>query len=417
MINNISVFQNHDIIKVIISNPIQFNIEVFIVFGLLFFIPNKKLNGDEAFLNRQLTNEVKGLAMLIIIIHHLCRHVVSNANDLILFYDLGYVGVGIFLFLSGFGLMSSLISKGDENFFLKKVIRIYIPFVFMNLIWIFSDYYFLNIHQGIFKNIACIIGIIISDRNYWYIPFLILWYIVFHFVMKLKITNKYKIFILLFVSIIIIVNSTSGNGRGNAFSFPFGIIVALYKDRVEILYNNIKLKKTIVFKLFLICGVLMYFFYLVSNISTRFHLGKLLGVIYIISIGIIYCFYRKSIILEKLSLMILLLVSTTIFSLSDTFIYVSLSIYTLFSIVFVLLIVDNIKLHKTSIFFEFLGEISFELYLIHGALMYSYDFVLYRLPIQISFIIYLIGIILISAILNKLFNSINKKLNHVFINN
>lgn len=410
MFNSIIQYQNHDIEKVIINNPIQFNLELFIIFGALFFIINKKENKPENFLCKNLTNEIKGVAILAIIIHHLCRHTISNTSDLIIFYDLGYVGVGLFLFLSGFGLTSSLIDKGNENFFLKKIFRIYIPFTFMNLVWVILDYYLLNINQGIFKNIGRVIGIIITDRNYWYIPFLIFWYIIFYFVMNLKIDDKLKVVVLIIVSIIIIINPMAGNGRANAFSFPFGVIIALYKDKVKILYNKVKLKRTNNIKLIFVCGLLMSIFYLLGSVIPRFPMGKSVGIFYIISICAMYFFYRKKIILEKISLIILFVISTTMFSLNDTFVYVSLSAFSLFSILFTVFIINNIKLNKISIVFEFLGKISFELYLIHGALMYSYDFILFKMPIQISFILYLIVIICISIILNKLFNSTNKRL-------
>lgn len=413
MIENIFAYQNHDAIKIIINNPLRFNIELFIIIGVLFFIPNKKVINNERFLNKTLTNEVKGLAILMIVIHHLCRHTISNAFDLVAFYDLGYVGVALFLFLSGYGLTSSLINKGNDNFFLKKIFRIYIPFILMNLLWFSVDYYFFHTRSELQMVTDHIFGIIIADRNYWYIPFLIFWYIVFYFVMKLKINNKSKSILMILVSIIIVVNPIFINPRGNAFSFPFGIIVGLYKEQSMYLYSNIiKTKKV---KSVFIIGLLMSIFYYIGSVSLKFHLEETVRLFYILCICIFYFFYNRTMIMEKLSLTILLMISTVMFSFSDIFTFISLSIFSLFSIVFVIIIVDIVKGNKVSVFFNFLGNISFELYLIHGALMYTYDFILYKMPIEISFIIYFVLVVFISKVLNKFFLNINKKLTSILI--
>ena len=71
--------------------------------------------------------------------------------------------------------------------------------------------------------------------------------------------------------------------------------------------------------------------------------------------------------------------------------------------VFVKIIIKD----KIPLVYEYLGKISYELFLIHGAFMYSYDFILYKLPLQYSFFIYMVFIVALSVILKKVFNQVN----------
>jgi peptidoglycan/LPS O-acetylase OafA/YrhL len=67
-----------------------------------------------------------------------------------------------------------------------------------------------------------------------------------------------------------------------------------------------------------------------------------------------------------------------------------------------LLISLMLRFNLYSLFLNWIGEISFELYLLHGMLMYTFDFILFRGDISITFFIYFIFICLSSILLNKI---------------
>jgi peptidoglycan/LPS O-acetylase OafA/YrhL len=73
-------------------------------------------------------------------------------------------------------------------------------------------------------------------------------------------------------------------------------------------------------------------------------------------------------------------------------------------------VIKMISEKQISLFFNFLGKISFELFLVHGALMYSYDIILFRFPLYFSFFLYLGFIIFLSYLLNKLFGVLSRQL-------
>src|SRR4028118_1719433 len=90
------------------------------------------------------TNQMKGIAILIIIIVHVSLWL-GNPGYLSLFSRLGFPSVAIFLVLSGYGIFLSIEKKGLNNFFSKRVMRVYIPFILAmtGKILIF-DYFILN---------------------------------------------------------------------------------------------------------------------------------------------------------------------------------------------------------------------------------------------------------------------------------
>lgn len=67
---------------------------------------------------------MKGIAILIVIIGH-----VGNFSGKTWFTPLGGIGVAMFLFCSGYGVMKSYQAKGLRRFWQNKLIAVYCPFV------------------------------------------------------------------------------------------------------------------------------------------------------------------------------------------------------------------------------------------------------------------------------------------------
>ena len=91
--------------------------------------------------NRGLTDIIKFLSCLMIALHHFSQiRGVEGASNVIYFLFAtqgGYLGVAIFFFLSGYGLMKSEQSKHltIPAFFKKRLIKTYLPAVLVSALW------------------------------------------------------------------------------------------------------------------------------------------------------------------------------------------------------------------------------------------------------------------------------------------
>lgn len=72
---------------------------------------------------------LKGIAIFAVIISH-----IGNFSGKTWFTPLGGIGVALFLFCSGYGLLTSYYQKGLKQFWRNKLISIYLPFAFVEII-------------------------------------------------------------------------------------------------------------------------------------------------------------------------------------------------------------------------------------------------------------------------------------------
>ncbi len=114
------LFLNHDYTKIQVDNPIFLNFCLFLGFGFLILASLRKTVSDKSLSVLQ-TSQMKGLAIIIIIINHLVLHTIESSQGLKIFADAGAIGVSIFLIFSGYGLSISLDKKGTRNFFSTKI--------------------------------------------------------------------------------------------------------------------------------------------------------------------------------------------------------------------------------------------------------------------------------------------------------
>lgn len=94
-------------------------------------------------LTKSTSNCIKFLAALLVAMHHYSQNVVAAGSDNI-FYFLcstqgGYLGVAIFFFLSGFGLMESEQKHhlGLLQFLKKRILKVYMPVLIVTVLWMF----------------------------------------------------------------------------------------------------------------------------------------------------------------------------------------------------------------------------------------------------------------------------------------
>ena len=99
------------------------------ILGMIYLLGMLKVKSDVKWMGKECTVGLKGLAVLMVVWGHIgaCLHV--NGIQFI-----GGVGVSIFLILSGYGLEKSYTNNGLKKFWIKKLIKVFIPFWIIELI-------------------------------------------------------------------------------------------------------------------------------------------------------------------------------------------------------------------------------------------------------------------------------------------
>ena len=338
--------------RLIFTNNTYLYLLTCIFLPILFFykaklLPQKNYNDD--FLSKSTTDCLKGLCVLVVVLHH-----VSLLMPTTTLYCFGYLAVTIFLFLSGYGLTVSYLNKNDylDNFFSRRLTRIYIPFVVLNVIGIGLTS--LNTKLSATDMIFYFLGIKLIDGTLWFIQTIIIFYIMFYIAFKFMSRNIAAHFLVLVSFIYLIVCYKIGLGiwvYNTAFCFPLGVYIALYyKKFVKLIKNNYILA-------FLLSGTCFAITFIFGNF--------------------IYSDFQ------------------TIFSLISSVCLV------FFVLVFLL------KVQIASKLLRVIGNISCEIYLIHMKVLVVY-FSMVKLSGSYSIYIYLSLLILLAYLLNKSLGKVYK---------
>lgn len=94
----------------------------------------KKQHTDERFLSYPISNLLRGIAILLVVLQHVSGQLETNI------FTPGGTGVAIFLLLSGFGLNESFKKKGFMSFWENRVCKVFIPyFLLITILSIVSE--------------------------------------------------------------------------------------------------------------------------------------------------------------------------------------------------------------------------------------------------------------------------------------
>lgn len=338
------------------------------LFLLVIFLTLKKK--DQLGFSHDLTNELKGLAILMVIFSHAGYFLSTNTQFLFPLSVAGGVGVNIFLFLSGFGLTVSALKKSLSvfQFYLKRLSKIFLPMWIVLVVLITLDYLILGKTQPLTLTLENFLGFFPQanifeqlDSPLWYFTPILFYYLIF----PLLFFKKYPL-----VSVILL------------------FLVSVLVVRIPLPVNPDVLK-----------------LYQLHNLA--FPLG--MGLALLLSKKDIFSFiFKTNPLLRYFSLIPLLLllayfaihsgVGETIFK--EQF----LSLIT----VMVLLLIVLIKPFQFR-FLMLMGIYSYEIYLIQWPLVYRYDFLYKYLPAGIATFLYLFIFLLIAYLLNKLIKFIARK--------
>ena len=319
---------------------------------------------NDDFISLKNCNSYKGLFALIVILHHISQRV-SNGFLPPDFTRVGYLAVAVFLFLSGFGLQKQNLSKPDyhKGFLLKRIPAILIPYLIMTLLY-----------WGIYALLGDVRPLSLVWHNFikngdpivwfsWYVVCILYFYIAFYILMKIFKTSQVGIVFggIAFCILYIFICSKLGFGLWwyqTSFVFVLGIIFSSYE--VSILKFIKKYYLTVLLLSLTSFIVLAKYkweiYWLIPSVKTEFLLVAALSFLFI------------------------------------------LSFFTL-----------TLKTKTNNKFLDFLGKISFELYMTQGALMLILRNERYTVQSDILWsVLVLAGSLLFAFVLNKFFSYILK---------
>lgn len=228
---------------------------LFVFLSLIFIIVQKR-KGEIQTEQHQLvfTKEwsfmSKGILAILIVLHHIATHLriwypEDSSWAILLFRQLIPISpilVGLFFFISGYGVMASYQkTQGSylKTFVRKRLGKILPPLIVISLLcllivkfWLDPNY---NVWEGFFAYVTQGKSFVIG----WFIPVLILFYLIWYMVFKIS-SNKHLAISLLFILVIALnllfyMNDFGVHWWASNLCFPFGVLYASEEYRLSCL--------------------------------------------------------------------------------------------------------------------------------------------------------------------------------------
>ena len=374
-------FVNQNLLALAVNNAVDNRsiLTTLTILSLLILISFRKSVREQPLSILQ-TNQMKGIAILIIIVHHVAL-ALGNPGYLSLLHHLGFPSVAIFLVLSGYGIFLSIEKKGLNNFFSKRVMRVYIPFILaMTCKILIFDYFILNKRSSVGNSLLNIfLAPSTLDMNMWFIVYILFWYCITYVIFSMNKLNKSKIFYLFLTAILVGISPLPHIWISNCFSFPFGCwIAANSKIIIENLENLLAGKKPKLSSIFA---------HVKNNLNhyiETFTLYLSFGIV-----GLHLWIWMKS-----------PSANANIYShIIDIIAHAIIGISFATLIIGLIILLGKFKIRFT--FLNFLGENSFELYLVHGTLLSLFKLIS-GVDFAVTFFVYFIIVCISSIVLKKL---------------
>jgi peptidoglycan/LPS O-acetylase OafA/YrhL len=335
------------------------NLIFFALLGALLFL-TIRTRKDNSPMSLDTTNELKGFAILSIILAHIAYCLVNDNLFLWPLSNWAGVGVDVFFFLSGFGLMMSGLKKDLSigKFYLKRLSKVIVPVWIFLVVFLILDKIALGISYPTGVMAKSFLGFfgtadIYKDINspLWFITPLLFYYILFPIFFSKKYPEVSAVLLLCLGFLLLrfdlpVSERVKELWTLHNIGFPLGVFFAGILNR----FNNWTLVKEAKNK------------YLNKKV-----LVNILRYVVLILLGLICWHFFKQI-------------GTGTTKLNEQLI--SLSILVLVVFIFILKPVE-------SRFFVWFGKFSFEIYLLHWIIMYRYDFVYRFLPAGVATFVYL----------------------------
>lgn len=176
--------------QILVSNPIQETFWFCIILFVLILASIRLRKNTEYGLSVEVTQELKGFAILVVIFAHIGYMASADSRFLFPLSVLGGVGVDLFLFLSGYGLTVSSFKKhvSTIQFYARRIIKLFIPmWIVLGMLLIF-DFFILHRSYPLKEIVLSFLGFFPEAdiaRNInsplWFITLILFFYIVYPF--------------------------------------------------------------------------------------------------------------------------------------------------------------------------------------------------------------------------------------------
>ena len=328
---------------------------------LIYLLPQNK-----EYLSVKSTSGLRGFLALGIIFHHLSPLVKSGEE----FSNFSYMGtyiVSIFFFLSAYGLYVQNERRENylDNFLVKRLSKIIVPFFIISLIYIFYRFVNgqlidLNFFINLFKKGSTII------YNGWFVDIIILMYIFFYISFKLF-KNKFLSIVLNTIFIICYICLAIKLGYNfwwynSALTFAIGLMWAKNQNKIDRVIEK-------------------YYFIVIILVTV-----------------LLFVSHKYDVLLKYLHI-------------EDSYSYALAANLDniIFTIYFIIVFLK--KINFSNVYLTLIGRISFELYMIHGLVisMLGKIFVSSRVNDVLFTLFVLIVSLIFAWIINKIINVIIQK--------
>ncbi len=227
------------------------NIYFITIFSLLFLLvlaaigmkKNYNTITSESFLSVSQTNWLRGMSIIMIMLAHYYSLLgITNIGSLWQLGGIALLGVALFLFLSGYGAMYSKINKSNylKGYLPKRLFRLFIPFI---VVFVLDVIVLFTTGQGLSWTYFAKIPILsLPGTLNWYLKVQLALYIVFYLMAKLIKNSNYLIFsIFMFCFIYMITGHLIGIDcywYESSYMFPLGMLFAKYKEGIFSFLNS-----------------------------------------------------------------------------------------------------------------------------------------------------------------------------------
>lgn len=363
-VNSIKLAIDASILTILI--PILF-------FGVLFIGSKfyKKGEWNDEYLSLKQTKIIRGFLAIGILLHHCAQRTSASwlpskyiIHGLDFFVDIGYLFVGVFLFISGYGLYKSLKKKDDyfEHYFSRRILPILIAYFTTSL-----TFYFYNTAKSTYT---------------WYIVAILVCYVLFYFAFK-YIRKEYMSFLIVLVGIILYCAICNffilGGWWYNTIGlFIIGLLFGKFEGRI------IGFIKKVYIPLFIatIIGVLVFRYY------GRFYED------------VIYSVTKESV-YDSYSLLIIV------------FRFLAATCFTL------LILLISLKCKFNSRVLSFYGNMSLEFYLIQGMFVHMFSYSYFDVSKPLYYIknipLYILVVLLLATSFGFFLHYVDTKLHEFLI--
>ena len=218
----------------------------------------------EKLLTKNNSTSLKGMAAFFIMLGHIG---INTAYPVLFpFRKAGFLWVGLFFFLSGYGLMYSHLNKPDyvKKAFLKRIIAVIVPTYLVYLIFQVIIWTILKTPAGYWTNIINRFVIYFVQDTNWFIPEILVFYVLFFILFRLfnsKIANVVLWIITIGFIIFAFIRRDifSNPWYGSSLCFPLGITYALYEDKMQEFINNKSIHKLFIMAFIIVVCTVMFF--------------------------------------------------------------------------------------------------------------------------------------------------------------